>query len=241
MIWHFGEETNLTEKQELAIGSFDALHYGHQKLFSYLSSDKSMITLFNPLPAQVFQKNFPGCVYSFAQRCELASSLEVVNVLQIDFSREFSRMLGDEFLAVVCRCLPLGKIVVGEGFCMGRDRSFTVQHLKDWSKVHDVDIIEVPLQEYQGRRFSTGAIRQAVQQADFDQALTWMGHPYALDLRGLPSTESVQKCTVDLTDSVQILPPDGLYQIQDGQVEIQGKTLTLSQVVDQCVFKKKLN
>lgn len=240
MIYHLGEVSNLSEKQDLAIGAFDAMHLGHQALFAHLTPGRSVVTLFNPLPSQFFYKDFPGCVVTFRQRCKLVEVLGVSHVLQIDFSQEFSRMLGDQFLDAVQTCIPLRKIVVGENFCMGKGRSFTTDHLIEWGRAQHVEVVVVPPVGVTGRVFTASIVREAVQSGNFALVAEVLGRPYVLDLSDLPGEFSDQGFVVDLKGSPQVLPPDGVYEIESGQAQLIGKKLILPDVFVQCVFTKKL-
>ncbi len=241
MIFRFGQQTHLQEKQELAIGAFDAFHKGHQALLKYLNPGCACMTLFFPLPAQVFRSDFEGSICSFAQRCELAKEFGIDHILHIDFSREFSKMLGEDFLAEVCCCMPLKKIVVGWDFCMGRNRSFSTDNLLEWGHKHGKEIVIIPEEKQGDIHFSSSAVRTAVISGEFNLPKKILGRPYCLDLRGLPSEKKGKLIMINLENSEQILPPEGEYETNAGRGQLKEKKLTLSEIVEQCEFKKKLD
>ena len=241
MIFRFNEQTHLQEKQELAIGAFDAFHKGHQALLSHLAPACACVTLFSPLPARVFRADFEGSICSFAQRCELAGQFGAGHILHIDFSKEFSKMLGEDFLSKVCCCMPLKKIVVGWDFCMGRNRSFSTDNLISWGQRHGIEIVIVPRVGQKDIQYSSSAVRAAVLDGEFALPREILGRPYSLDLRGLPAEKKNGLVIVHLENSEQILPPEGEYDTNAGVARLNGRKLCLTETVEQCEFKKKLD
>ncbi|MGL4524865.1 MAG: FAD synthetase family protein [Spirochaetia bacterium] len=240
MIWQFGEAINIGGPCHLAIGAFDALHQGHQRLLQELEPSKSIVTLFDPLPAQVFQPDFAGAIFSFRQRCEGLWALGIAHILRIDFSQKFSKMLGSEFLFQLQSELSLERIVVGEDFCMGQGRTFCAPELRQWGQQQSIEVVIVPhCLGVQQDKVSATQIRSAIQGGDFLQAQAILGRPYALDLSEFPARECDGGIEVDLCESSQVFPPDGVYQAQLGQVILRGRMLKMPIFEKECIFKNK--
>ena len=89
----------------LAIGNFDGLHKGHQKVFKYakkFSKKKGIkfgVLTFTPLPAMFFNKKISNYkLVSESQKFKLFKNLSVDFVINIKFNKIFSKISAERFV-----------------------------------------------------------------------------------------------------------------------------------------------
>jgi riboflavin kinase/FMN adenylyltransferase len=224
MICHLGQPlADRSIAYDIALGSFDALHLGHQKLIQQLGSN-SAITLFAPLPAQIFDPNFIGTIFTLDQRYEIVQKLGIKCSIVVDFSENLSRMTGEQFLDLLLLTIPLKRIIIGEDFRMGYKRLCGIDEIRAWAKPKNIDIVVISLLDgHDQQEIGSRLIRQHIRMGQFEQAKKAMGHAYQLDCRTLPCHNQ----TIDLRHSVQVLPQDGLYLTLHGVAKIESEALYL--------------
>ena len=96
-------KSQITEPVAISIGVFDGLHIGHQKLVRAIvqNPEKSLplILTFTNNPAQVLKhRETEGKILSLNQKIEKLRSMGVCWTVLIDFSHEFSKLAGRDFI-----------------------------------------------------------------------------------------------------------------------------------------------
>ena len=94
-----------TEKTYITIGTFDGVHFGHQKIIEKLvveakkAGKKSVLLTFFPHPRMVLQKdNSLELINTIEERAELLEKTGLDYLIIHPFSKEFSRMNALEFV-----------------------------------------------------------------------------------------------------------------------------------------------
>ena len=94
-------ETASREKSAMTIGVFDGLHLGHRELISRIVRrwPNPTVVTFRENPKKVISpESYQGDIFSLKQKLAAMESLGVSRVVLIDFSENFSRLKGWEFL-----------------------------------------------------------------------------------------------------------------------------------------------
>ena len=89
------------KKSSLAVGNFDGVHKGHQKVFKYAKKTKLKfgILTFSPLPVMFFNKKVKN--YRLASEEEKFRLLKKFNadfVVNIKFNKNFSKITAENFI-----------------------------------------------------------------------------------------------------------------------------------------------
>ena len=89
------------KKSSLAVGNFDGVHKGHQKVFKYAKKTKLKfgILTFSPLPVMFFNKKIKN--YRLASEEEKFRLLKKFNadfVVNIKFNKNFSKINAENFI-----------------------------------------------------------------------------------------------------------------------------------------------
>jgi riboflavin kinase/FMN adenylyltransferase len=206
----------------LAIGVFDGLHLGHQRVILQAVNEaarlegRSAVITFDRHPAAVLAPaRVPPLLYPPAKKLRVIGSLGAETTCVIHFDKKFSQITGEQFIRGLARdCGQIQSLSVGRGFTFGFARSGNVALLNALGKelkfaVHAMD--EVLLH---GLPISSTRVRAAVRAGRFAQAGEMLGRPYALcgtviQGTGLGSQIGVPTANLDLAGL--LAPPTGVY------------------------------
>jgi riboflavin kinase/FMN adenylyltransferase len=141
-------------------------------------------------PRSVLTREHPGALTTLRQRRERFAALGVTHLVLIDFSVQFSRLSGREFVAALRRGMALDTLVVGVDFRCGRGRDTDVAELQRLLAPAGVRVVAVPPVTVGGYAVSSTRIRAAVRAGDFAATEEMMGLPFEVDLRAALETTS---------------------------------------------------
>ncbi len=177
------------------VGVFDGLHIGHRYLIEkMLAHGKGRVTAaftFRQNPKSVLRRGeFSGSLMSLDARLELFASLGLDIVVLIDFSANFSKLAGRDFLSILKERGDLAYIAVGTDFSCGNGCDVDSGALKSFLEGKGVEVELVSPVMIDGQAVSSTRIRRALIAGDFDAAEAMLGRPYQFDIGGLRSETS---------------------------------------------------
>lgn len=184
--------SGLPEKQIgdtwLTIGSFDGVHIGHQKLIADLVTGAHQANLlagvltFVPHPAEVL-RGLPDGFYlsSPEEKNELLAALGVDFVLSLPFTKEIADWQAETFLQVVTDAIRVRRLIVGEGFALGKGRTGTTEVLAEASKVYNYELKIVKPFMIHGDVCSSSLIRSVLALGDVEKANQLLGREYSME------------------------------------------------------------
>src|SRR5574341_430654 len=113
----------------LSIGNFDGVHAGHRRILrrvAQVAGDEGLkpaALTFDPHPASVVAPSrAPRLLTTPEQRSDVMGAEGIQQVLILPFTREFSQLSPEEFVArVLVKALAARAVLVGENFRFGRD------------------------------------------------------------------------------------------------------------------------
>lgn len=174
----------------VAIGVFDGLHLGHQKVIENLCAIAhrhhvaSTVLTFDPHPALVLApERAPLLIATLSQRLEGLERLGVQQVRVLRFDEGLAKESARSFVErVLSNELRAEHVVVGEDFHFGHDRKGNVALLEEegerWHfKVHPAAIFA------ERERYSSTLVREALQRGDVELAAHVLGRAFCLRAR----------------------------------------------------------
>ena len=219
------ELKNLTKSgSALSIGGFDGPHIGHRELFNRVFDFKKSnpdvktgIVTFNfPPKASKNPTDFIGELSSIKLKLEYFEEIGFDFIVLIDFSCDFSKIKGRDFLAFLKNSCSMQFLVAGSDFRCGYKLDTDVNRISEFASQNGVSFNVVADCLFEDFRISSTIIRKFVQNGELEKASKLLGRPYALDLENALYNVNEETGQLQIANSgvSQVLPPVGKYQIK---------------------------
>lgn len=214
----------LHKKPAVALGVFDGLHRGHQRIIAKLLKQAerfntlSLVVTFFPHP----QKE--NSLYSLPHRLKLLKEAGVDICLIIRFSTAFCKITAEQFLQNILITKINPKIVlIGRNFTFGRYAKGDWQMLKDYSGRAGFQLRTINVLTYKGTPISSSYIRNLIKGGDLSRAQALLGRRVSIlgrVSRGRGLARILGYPTANINPDHEILPPLGVYAVR---VRLAGK------------------
>ncbi len=206
----------------VALGVFDGVHRGHQRLLDALAglakqTNATPVALtFDPHPRSVLHPDEPTRLLLPPRvRAEFLLHYGARKVLVYPFTPAFSACTAESFLDTLFASAEITGICVGANWRFGAKGAGNAAMLKSYTAKHGARTIPVPEVEYQKEPISSSRIRRLVAAGRLDDAAELLGRPYRLYgtvEHGKNFAGPGLGCpTANLALEHGILPPDGVY------------------------------
>ncbi len=198
-MWITSSPTKTLTPATVALGNFDGVHRGHQRVIQPVlnlvgaslphkpSSNQNLIqtyptvVTFNPHPREFFSGQPCALLTPIQEKVQQLTRLGVEQLVLLPFDRELAALSPQEFVEkILVQQLCAQRISVGEDFRFGKARSGTVEELRAIAANYNIPVTIIPLQICEGKRISSSSIRQALQQGDLQSATALLGRPYTI-------------------------------------------------------------
>ena len=140
------------KRSSLAVGNFDGVHKGHQKVFKYAKNKKSKfgIMTFSPLPVMFFNKKIKNYrLVSENEKFRLLKKFGVDFVVNIKFNKRFSKIIAENFIKkIIYKKINPERIFVSNNFRFGNKRKGNVSLLKRFEKKYDYKLFKITPDKY---------------------------------------------------------------------------------------------
>ena len=188
MHWQIGDAPLDWPPLAAAIGNFDGVHRGHQKLVmaacEAAKRDGLMpaIITFNPHPRDFFsQEAAPFRLIDNAEKDRLLSSLHVERIIHVSFDDALRRTDAEDFVSSVLPAIGVKQLFAGADFAFGRGRGGQIDTINDYGVAVGIKAYSVPLlQDDNSVVISSSRIRAALQAGDPSAAAAMLGRDWAV-------------------------------------------------------------
>lgn len=216
----------------LALGNFDGVHVGHQKLITEMVNiardinGTAMIFTFNPCPLAILDPpNNPPKLLPQLDKEKALAHLGVDVMLSIPFNREFAQITPEAFIRnILHQELAVHSILVGYNYTFGSRGAGNYQTLKQFAAKYNYDLLIVPPVTIEERVVSSTVIRKMMLAGDIEQATKLLGRaPFITGtvVRGEGRGSTIGFPTANIEPIEQLLfPANGVYGVQ---VVVNGK------------------
>lgn len=216
------ELKNTAKPVVLAMGCFDGVHIGHQKVISTAVEQaaarggEAWVYTFNPHPAKILVPDkAPELISAPPCRLRQFEALNVTGIIEIPFDRAFAQIEPDEFLSNLWKNIPsLSGIVCGFDWSFGRRAAGNFQTLETFCKEHRLTATAVQPVLYHGEKVSSTHIRKAVQTGHIPLAEKMLGRPFSLFGTVIPGNKIGRELgypTANIDPLNELLPGPGVY------------------------------
>ena len=220
--------TIITKKYKnsaIAIGNFDGVHKGHQKVFKqakkYAKKNKIKfgILTFTPLPVMFFNQNIKNYrIVSENKKFQLFEKHGVDFVINIKFNKIFSKITAEKFINnIIYKKIKPQLIFVSNNFKFGNKRKGNVHLLKKFSKKYDYRLVNTLVLKYKGKIISSTLIKKSLQSGHLDLAnvllsRTWFIEGLVKKGKKLGKKLGYPTCNINIKNYV--LPKIGIYAVK---------------------------
>jgi riboflavin kinase/FMN adenylyltransferase len=204
----------------VAVGNFDGLHLGHQRILAHLCrlarrrGLRSLVLTFEPHPERALGKRSVRMIDTPDQRLARLSGTCVDAVVVIPFDRAFAGLGSPAFVQDVLRdTLGAREVVVGRGFRFGHDRRGDIPLLRRLGRQAGFSVHSVAPAVAGGRTVSSTAVRGLLSHGRVEEAAKLLGRPYEVVGRVIPGKKRGRLLgypTANLDTANEILP-EGVY------------------------------
>lgn len=207
------------------IGVFDGVHRGHSallaKILSCRGSCDSVVFTFRENPKTLTRANaFDGNIFTLEQKLSAFRELGVDFVVLIDFSGDFGKLSGKDFIGFLKDRGKLRYLAIGSDFRCGYRLDTDAAAISRLNAADGIptDIVAPVLEG--GAPVSSSRIRAAISAGDLVEASALLGRNFVLDLRSVPLTPETDAVGYDARAMRRITPPNGRYPVSAAFDEI---------------------
>jgi len=209
----------------LAIGNFDGIHKGHQKVFretrkfSKRKKIKFGVLTFTPLPIMFFYKNIKNFrLTSEDQKIKLFKKHQVDFVINIKFNKNFSKISAEDFIKkIIYKKMDSKLLSVSNNFKFGRKRKGDVNLLKKFSIKYDYQLLNITPFKYSGKMVSSTRIRKCLKNGNINLANKLLSRTWFIDgqvKKGKKIGRKLGYRTCNIKIKNYILPKIGIYAVK---------------------------
>ena len=205
------------------IGTFDGIHRGHQKILARVMNiaselnAKPLVITFDPHPrVLVTPADAPLLLTTLPEKEHYLAHYFQGIVLVLQFNAALQNLSAADFVReILVERLGLKQLVVGTDHAFGRGRSGNIDELRRLGTQLDfqVDVVEPVL--LRSERVSSTKVRRQLEGGDFERALSFLGHSYAIHgivEKGIGLGHTLGYPTANIRyGGRKLLPPQGVY------------------------------
>jgi len=170
----------------VAIGNFDGVHRGHRSVIGTAMERASAarrpaaVLTFEPHPRSFFQPDEPSFqLTSEAAKLRLLAATGLDGAILLNFNAALAGLTAEEFVErILVDRLAITGAVIGFNFHFGKQRRGTPDFLVAQGAHHGFSVDVVPPFQDQGRRVSSGAVRDALASGHVAEANEFLGYPW---------------------------------------------------------------
>jgi riboflavin kinase/FMN adenylyltransferase len=206
----------------VALGNFDGLHRGHQKLIDEVRRQArerhgtSVAMIFDPHPPKVLRPDkAPALLMTLEQKLDAFERAGLDAVVVVRFTPDLARWEPELFIeTVLLDWLRAAEVWVGANFLFGRDRSGTYTLLKAFGEDRGFRVEKIDPVRYKDFVVSSTRIRHLIAEGRVDEAGSLLGHHYFIDgvvVHGDGRGRELGFPTANLRTENELLPAYGIY------------------------------
>src|SRR5262245_2656434 len=206
----------------VAIGNFDGVHVGHQKIFEIALAKArarggtACVLTFEPHPARVLAPELaPPLILPLDRKLERIAECGIDMAVLEPFDAAFAQRSPESFVSdILVAALGTRDVVVGQDFTYGRGRAGTVETLAAAGLAQGFGVTAVEKVTARGLVASSSKIREFVLEGKVDGAARLLGQPFEVSgevVRGAGRGRSIGVPTANLRTEQELLPRPGVY------------------------------
>jgi len=209
------------------IGTFDGVHFGHQKIINRLcelartTGGESVILTFFPHPRMIIDPENQDLkmINTIEEKAEILAALGVDHLIITPFTRDFSNLSPSEYIKnILVDTIGIKQIIVGYDHRFGKDRSGGMKDLIAFSGPYGYEVEEIAEQDINDVAVSSTKIRESLLSGQVGLAAEYLGYPFSLYgpvIKGdkIGRTIGFPTANIFIEQPYKLIPSDGIYAV----------------------------
>jgi riboflavin kinase/FMN adenylyltransferase len=215
-------EFHITRPTAVAIGKFDGIHRGHEKLLQEIVAQKQQglaacVFTFDPSPSTFFGVSSSGELTTREEKRRIFAAYPGIDYLvEFPLNEVSAAMLPEDFVnQVLGNMLQSHFLVAGTDFTFGRAGQGNVELLKKMAGSLGMTVRILEKECCEGQEISSSWVRSAVIRGDMELVGELLGAPYTISgqiVEGQHLGRQIGFPTFNIVpEASKLLPPNGVY------------------------------
>ena len=218
----------------VAIGNFDGVHLGHQKVINQARQKAKKnklpfgIITFEPMPIMFFNKKIKNHrINSLLQKKNQLKRLKLVFLIIINFNKVFSKLSGEQFIKkIIFKKIKCRFLYVSNNFKFGHKRQGNIETLKKYSNLYNYKVIITNPLRRKSKIISSTIIRKKISQGKIFKVNELLDRKWCLRGKVIKGQKRGRKigfptCNIKIIDYV--IPKLGVYAVTTKTTKFQRK------------------
>lgn len=217
-------ELNKNPELSLALGYFDGVHKGHQKVirsaveFARQNGNKSAVITFKDHPCCFFIGVCPKYILTRADRLKHIEALGIDYVYILDFDARLCMLSAEDYLKnILIDNFSPKSISTGFNHYFGSKKSGGVDLLTKMQNIYGYEYFEIPPQKAGDDTISSTAIREALSKGQIQNANEMLGYNFTIKgevVKGQQLGRKIGFRTANLVYPCELIDlPFGVYSV----------------------------
>ncbi len=224
-VFGIGQLTKPLKNAILAVGVFDGVHIGHQKLINYIvktarkNNGQAVVLTFAPHPVHVLNPaKFLPLIVPLNRRLNLMQALGVDVTVVAKFTKSFARMSPQTFIKrYIAHGIAPREVVVGDDFKFGAGRQGTLDFFKEQGDKYGFKVTPISCLKGTKNKIGSTMIRNYISEGKLKEAAKYLGRTFAIEgkvKKGFKRGTKLGFPTANIYPENMLLPPDGAYAVR---------------------------
>jgi len=224
---HYGFESYKKIKNPIVtVGTFDGVHFGHQKIIQRLqkiakkNNGETVLLTFDPHPRKILL-NDQGLklIHTINEKINILENLGLDHLVIYPFTLEFSKFSAKRYIdELLIQKLGTHTLVIGYDHHFGNDREGNIDLLKKYEKSNPFYLEEIKAHEIEEIKISSTKVRNAIKKGNIHLVNDYCGHFYefsgeVIHGNGIGKTIGTPTANIKLNSNEKIIPLDGVYAV----------------------------
>ena len=219
---------NLSKKHcngVIAIGNFDGLHLGHQKVIKQAKQKAKKNNLpfgvmtFEPLPVMFFNNKIKNHrINSLEQKKTQLKKFKLDFLIIIKFNKNFSSQSAEEFIKkIIFKKTKCKYLYVSKNFKFGFKRQGNIKTLKNFEKKYDFNNIVTKPYKKNNKTISSTFLRKKIRLGKIDEVNKLLNRNWSISgkvIKGQKRGRKIGFPTCNLKLSDYVVPKLGVYAVK---------------------------
>lgn len=226
-IYHQLSDFKKLDNAIVTIGTFDGVHFGHQKIIKRLcelakaSGGESVLLTFFPHPRMIIdpENQELKMINTIEEKAQILASLGVDHLIITPFTRDFSNLSANDYIKnILVDAIGTKKIIIGYDHRFGKDRLGNINTLAENAHNYGYQVEEIPEQDIDDVAVSSTKIRKALLDGDVALANNYLGYAFSIYgpvIKGdkIGRTIGFPTANIFVPETYKLIPGDGIYAV----------------------------